>query len=1110
MQPYRKFSLSLLLSVLALCSSAFGQGRTSYMNVESPPVHPIEVFRLGGHDYLAVASTRDNSIEIWDTDETVPSRRLHRIRVGLEPVTVRFHPRLSRLYTANFLGDSVSVIQLGGGDSGVVKAELVETTWVGDEPLDVAFYTLDEPTGARETLFVTHMSPDGFGWRDADTLAPLSAGLEMVPAAVNVGFDTSDPPDGIPDEFVDIAAKEPQTVLVRGDDLLILAHKGGLESLDSLDADFDLYCDDLTAAFVDPLFHGALGTTGANMVFDSAGVLYMVGAEALSEELRDEPVVRDAPTGFVKSIFFRIESPCSDSPIVTERDVNLELDPMQPPPATRPVVKSDALSLLTDLAAFEAGGSVPKVFFTAFGNDRVGIIEPDPAVGDPNAWALRRIDIPTVNGNPLAGPRGLALKGVNPNMNNDPGERLYVLNHLDASVTTIDPVTETIVTGGELSLTNDPRPQYLVDGQQFLYDSDLSGNGFDSCASCHTDGRTDGQRWDLGAPDEGDIPIPNLLPDATDDEVFPADKNFMVTQSLQGLLNFEVGRADQFWVTNAPYHWRGDRASFLDFNGAFESLLGGDELPIEQMRQFEAFVNSIHYPPNPKQLKDRVPSGEFGVGEDLDTDGSSGAFRGMKIYHISNTVGGQRSCVSCHFLSEGSNNHITDTGVNQSGQIVGQPIETAAMRGLFQKEARRDIDGSSDPTTTPYTGLHGLFHTGIISSPSIHEANLVGSINGFNKTAFSNPVCGTPGAFCPDLQDLNQFVHEFDWGVGPMVGCPATVNVANAADALPGNPASQGCDLACGDLASTLDCLEEQADVTNSGIAVQAWLAGQDRGFWYDAAQGLYVEEPAGGQSLDRAALVNLVGDGDLLVFHGVPLGSERRIAAPKGVDSGPLDGPKPSNLKLLPMVPNSFYERVPELTLRWADFNNQNLESFSMHKVRLYQWGLILEAAGSNGFGLGGGLRHDAPRRFRIAGDDIRHGASLFVFYNNDTFPVPDPNGDIGQVRTGFFSMPLYATGEVDPDTGLDVWETAVEFEPFMYYGFMLGGPQAPGVAKAFLDQKPFTFPMVDPILDQPESTVTGQLPQFEPEPWNWVWAFVLNANGGFDGTGWSRLEIE
>ena len=89
-------------------------------------------------------------------------------------------------------------------------------------------------------------------------------------------------------------------------------------------------------------------------------------------------------------------------------------------------------------------------------------------------------------------------------------------------------------------------------------------------------------------------------------------------------------------------------------------------------------------------------------------------------------------------------------------------------------------------------------------------------------------------------------------------------------------------------------------------------------------------------------------------------------------------------------------------------------------------------------------------------------------------------------------------------------MWESAVEFEPFMYYGFMLGGPQAPGVVAAYLDQKPFTFPMVDPILDQPESTVTGQAAQFEPEPWNWVWAFVLNEDGAFDGTGWSRLEIE
>ena len=425
--------------------------------------------------------------------------------------------------------------------------------------------------------------------------------------------------------------------------------------------------------------------------------------------------------------------------------------------------------MLTDLALYDDGAAVPKLYFTAFGNDRVGIIEPDPSQSNAVLWKLRRINIPTINGNPLAGPNGLAIRIAGDQATADVGDRVYVLNHLDASITTIDPVTEKIVPGSEIALSHDPRPEHLTLGQRFLYDSKLSGNGKDSCASCHINARTDGLPWDLGDPSQPDVEIPVLLPEGIDDTHFAADKNNMVTQSLQGLLNFEVAPGDQFWVTNAPYHWRGDRNTFVDFNGAFESLLGGSQLESLEMKQYEEFANTIHYPPNPKQQRGRVPSGEFGVGLDIGTDGSSGAFRGMKIYHTSATVG-QRGCATgCHVGFEGSDNRQTESGLNQQG-AAGNPIEVAALRGLFQKESKRDIDGSSDPEFSPYTGLDGLFHTGLAANNGtlpqfdrLREFNLVASINAFNKSFFSNPVCGTLGDFCPDLQDLNQFVHEFDW-----------------------------------------------------------------------------------------------------------------------------------------------------------------------------------------------------------------------------------------------------------------------------------------------------------------------------------------------------------
>ncbi len=1095
MREFRFFVLFLF----SLTVTTLGQGRTDYFNVESPQVHPIEVFRLAGHDYLAVCNTRDNSVEIWDTVEKPVMRRLARIRVGLEPVSIRYYAETRRLYTANFLGDSVSIIALDASTSANgLQARLERTTWVGDEPLDIAFHSTDSPAHPY-TFFVTHMALDGFGWRDALTLEPIQ-GRELVAAKVTLGFDTDDPPDGRDDEFIDLALKEPRTALVRDGQLLLLATKGGNTAFD-----FDVYCESLENHGQDARATSrvtGLGSAGFNMVFDSRGRLLVVGAEALNQTLQNEDEAREAPTGFVKSTFYVVEDACGD-PKIQGRDVNLtSIDPAANlEVAPRPVPRDHALSMLTDVAFFTMATTEGpgKAFFTAFGNDRVGVIEPHQDL-KPEYWPIRRIEVPAVGGNPLAGPRGLAFKPANPAAAADPGARIYVLNHLDNSVVTINPRTEDLVKGAHFSLANDPRPAYLTKGQQFLYDAKLSGNGMVSCASCHVDGRTDRLPWRLSPANGEAVEIPKLLPDGVPDTHFPADKGPLVTQSLQGLLNSEVLPHNQFWVTNAPYHWRGDRATFLDFNGAFESLLGGSELSDGQMRQYEAFVNSIHYPPNPKELKNRRLSGRFEGpnGGEFPDDGSSGANRGLKFYHITNTVG-PRSCAHCHALPEGSNNRITD-----SQNVVGQPIESAALRGLFQKEAKRDVDGSSDPKDSPYSGLEGLFHTGLIVQGTLHEFNFVASINAFNKTFFSSRICGTPGefSFCEDLQTLNQMVHEMDWGVGPLVGCPVTVNLGNV-DTAKNSPSPSPCSRACGDNAATLACMERQARLANSGLAVQAWLGGGKSGYWFDPVSGLYVEE-TGSHALTRTELADSLRDErDRLVFQAVPLGSERRVAAPNGKPFQPEPGDRPRQLRLLPMVANTFWNDVPRIRGNWAELDNSSLQSIFIHTVRLFQWGLIIDGEADEGFGLGTRPRHDAPRRFQVSGENLGHGSWLHLAYHSEPGAPPvDPDGPLDQVNFEVISLPLYATSFVDEESGNPVYQTAVELEPLIYYGLMLGGPVAPGVAAAYLDHE-FTFPMEDPALDRPPPG------EFDPEHWNYLFVAVSNGAGQIGFGGWQRLTI-
>ena len=746
--------------------SAHGQGRTSYMNVESPQVHALELVEVDGHTFLAVCNTPDNSIELWDTDESQPiaSRFRLRVQVGQEPVSVRFHAGRSWLYSANFLGDSISIIELSAPSGpGSLDAKLITTTFVGDEPMDIAFYDKNLAGDPLETLFVTHMTLDAFSWRNALTLAHLP-GLARIDAAVQKGDLDG---DGINDR---IALKEPRAIARSGDCLLILGMKGGNESADPTTDptffDYALYILDIANRTTRDL--GQLGTSNFNMTLTSTGDLFVVSGEALNETLLTEPVVAAAQTGFVESFVYMVKDVCGPDPQVVGRDVNLVsqaivLDPREPiakaatgPPNQLPLVtpakKKDALAQLTSIVAFEQAGEPLKVFFTAFGSDRVGVLEPN-FIKDPNTWPRRKINVSLAA--PLvrkAGPRALALKtGARP--------RLYVLNRLENSLTIIDPIAETEL--DNVVLNHDPRPDYLRIGQRFLYDAKLSGTGFVSCASCHTDGRTDGLAWHLGTPDTDG----KLIPQGLDDVINPGfvntswrdDKLFMVTQSLQGLLNFELDPTTQELVTNAPYHWRGDNATFRDFNPAFVSLLGRtSELSHDEILEYEEYVNSIHYPSNPKQDAQRIYSGTFGNPEHVlatDADRGTDAQLGMKIFHMRNSDG--RSCVHCHSLPEGSHNRLTEDIVGDSpfdrggGPLSRMVIETAALRGLFQKEARLDRTGASAPQKSPITGLEGMFHTGFSSNDgATPDVNNVSTINAFNRNFFDNDLCETAPGGC--------------------------------------------------------------------------------------------------------------------------------------------------------------------------------------------------------------------------------------------------------------------------------------------------------------------------------------------------------------------------
>ncbi|MEM7246824.1 MAG: hypothetical protein AAF533_15840 [Acidobacteriota bacterium] len=1130
-------------------------------------------------DFLLVVNTPDNALEIYGTDGSlqIASQFITRVRTGIEPVSVRWIPQTGRFYVANFLGDSITSGALEWSGSKVEVSD-IQTVEVIDEPLDMVFF--DDPTGTLDLLVVTHMTLDTLGLYDPLTLetvegpysAPPSGTMDTCHVEVDPACET-DPISGLPvnprfrrfvptgtndvdgdgmltpaddmngdggldpDDFTlamgidTFALKQPWTAAVSCDRLFVLGHLGGshLPRTSMSGGDFrgfrydtDLWSQAASSSttllsgpgspIAQSQVRGGFGSTNWNMQF-AGGSLYAVGGNA-QNRLNGELAVAAAPTGFVQSSLYVLANPCAlgVAPSIQTFDLNSNYT-CTGGTCTQgsTVAPNQALAQPTDLAVRTVGG-VTQVFVAAFGSDRVGRID----IGT-NSYVRNVGAVWPASGLPMAGPRGLALHEPSASGSID---RLFVFSRLTNAINVLDPDTLTHLEWPVL-LQNDPTPHYVKTGRSFLYDARLSGNGFDSCASCHVDGRTDGIAWDLSGP----VPNPTIPPqllvvdntdvsptDMKNPSTFFPNKRFMVTQSLQGLLNHEVPpigdyttspTESQRLVTNAPYHWRGDRDTFLDFNGAFMSLLGASsELSSAQMDQFEEFINSIHYPPNPKQARDRRFTGEANPAL---TDPPS-ALEGLRLFHTTTTVPigppSLPSCAHCHALPEGSDNTLTlpdgatgaqphPIGMLGSTNPVEKPLEGAALRGLFQKEARREVNATTPLFTGPLTGFEGLSHAGLSDSGLSNDHTL----NDFVINAF-------PG-LNPRNASVAQLLHEFDFGTGPIVGRTFTVSRDDVLD-----------------FVDEWDLAEAQADEANAGLAVQGFFAGYGYGFYYDPSSDatsstgeplrywLQWDYPTTFPLTRSQVMGFLRADEDRLVVISTPLGSERRIASTKGTAHPLKTGPLPTNLSFEPMVPNTAYECVPSFTAGWLP--ETNVIPNTAHTILLYQTGLLF----SGPLPGGNAPHHVVPRRFRVAGDGIVHGARLHLLTPDDQPPNPGlPHDDPNQAPMVHLELPLHAT--TDRAHGVPIWETSVEIDPLFVYRMMAGRPTwsagsgVPSTLMASIADLDYRVPGVSPHVHHAQpSNVT--FTTFNPSLWNRHYAWIVNGDGQRVDLGWVGVTAE
>jgi YVTN family beta-propeller protein len=537
----------------------------------------------------------------------------------------------------------------------------------------------------------------------------------------------------------------------------------------------------------------------------SSGDLFVTNADARNL-VHFEPNVR---AHFVDNRLTRI---AQSNGALSISDLNPGIDYATLP---NPAAQSTALAQATSIV-FDPSGAFAYV--AAFGSDRIAKV-------NANGTIASRIDLGSTSSRNMRGPRGLAL--------DSPNGRLYVLNRISNTIQVINTTSEKVI--AELPVgAFDPTPTVIKNGRGFLYDARLSGNGTVSCASCHLDGDNDRLAWDLGDPG-GQVqtvtaPV-SLLHSSMQFQAHPM-KGPMRTQTLKGLAGMP------------PLHWRGDRANFEAFNPAFDTLMGGPQLPADDMTAYRQFIETIQFPPNPNQTLGRnLPSSVAG--------GDPTA--GQHTFLAEPYTAGNVTCVQCHLTISGTDRTMSPKILLQDSQDLKVP----QLRNLYKKKFFDDSPGA-----TSLDGF-GFSHDG--TDPSLVRF-------------LSHPTFPFIQNDDTRKTNLSAFLMCFDTGTAPALGYSRTIGASNVNDSA---------------LNADWSLLQSQAAASNVDLIAKGTMDGKRHGLLYQPGSGTYVSDKTGLGPYTQAQLKTKIQNGDRLTLMGVPPGSGVRMGIDRDLN-GELDGDGP------------------------------------------------------------------------------------------------------------------------------------------------------------------------------------------------------------------------
>jgi len=837
----------LMLALLSACSFPAAEKRSQahvsdtstrsngFTNFETEPVRPLAL--SADARTLYALNTADDRLEIFDAQgETL--RSLGETTVGLRPVALALFG--NEAWVVNHLSDSVSVVDVS--NSG--RPRVVHTLQVGDEPRGIVVagpkqdrvFVATAKSGesftpgiGRAQVWVFEAArPEAppkiltlFGTKPRALTA--SADGRFVYAAVFLSGNGTTTVSGedavrlgrmprISIDSVPYSAVPKQGAIVRRAD-------GAWRDYQRRDwtpavpfelPDYDVFVID-TASETPQVSEriSNVGTVLFNMaVQPGSGEIWVSNTEAFNF-IPYEPRLRSK---FTENRITRIFPSTGGSRRIQSMNLNPHIDHS----VAVGLLAERELSLAQPLdLVFQPDGK--EAYVAAFGSKKIGVLDVAGHVVDRIAVGF--------------GPGGLALDAQH--------QRLYVLNHLDATLSIVDLKSRRAI--GTVPLRHNPTPAVVKQGRPFLYDAALtSGHGDLSCATCHVFGDFDGLAWDLSDPAGQTIDYPvrlrNTQPLAEPRQALHPLKGPMVTQSLRGLAD------------TGPFHWRGDRfdistapggdvASFKDFNPAFVDLLGsGQEIPDKAMESLAQFVLSIRYPPNPNERLDRGMDREQQTGFEF----FSGPFL---------SGAGQVNCESCHNLPLGTNRLVNFENIQ-----VGRDMKTAQLRNVYQKVGRFNLPG-------PQVSGFGLLHDGTFDTVA----------NFLRLDTFLFPG-RTEEEKDVTRRLLQSYIMAFDTGMAPAVGRQLTIS-----DEL--KEAER----------QLIDLLMIRAAVGDCDLTARGWEGTVLRG-WLYRNDAFYGDRSDEAPLRMEALLSRYRSSGEPITFTCVPPGDGLRSALDRDLD-GHLDG---------------------------------------------------------------------------------------------------------------------------------------------------------------------------------------------------------------------------